>query len=215
MASDIKDMLMSKLALRLGILVCASLCLPVTQAEMDQTLQPNANGSAVVHAVITKIDTYLSVPACEGRAGSIESNHRLLRRIAFVETEDGATGVPAGGIWAIKEEHFNLIVSSIHDMNNYCISPKLDIDINYDKTNLPLLSGLAAHLYLQKISTKIPIPLAENIAGQALFWFNNYTTKDPGVCDCALAAKRRFRKAVEELARRESMFMGTIDGREL
>ena len=179
--------------------------------QIDETLEPNATGGAVVHAVLMKLD---SLPdTCRDKElgltlRGIESYHHLLRRIAFVETEDGAKGVPAGGIWAIKEEHFNLV--TIHHVNDNC-NPKLFCDeqyVNYGLTNVPLLSGLAAYLYLYEVNRTTPIPLAENITGQALFWCNNYSTEDH---DCAIAAETRYRTAVEKLTEKEGIHLWVVD----
>ena len=191
------------------ILVVASYC-SVSRTQVDKTLEQNAAGWAVVHAVITKLDS-LQDTCIDKKLGEkfnlpfsgVESYHHLLRRIAFVETEDGTRCVHAGGIWAIKKEHFNL--STIRLVNDYC-NPKLFEEFSYDnytQTNVPLLSGLAAYLYLHEVNKTTPIPLASDISGQALLWFNNYTTKQAG--DCV----ERFIRAVDILATKEGMFMGS------
>ena len=48
--------------------------------ETDETLTPGANGSDVVEAVISKL----------GLLENIDPDHRFMRRLAYVETEDGA-----------------------------------------------------------------------------------------------------------------------------
>ena len=59
-------------------------------------LEENGNGSDVVLTVISKLQ-YLKILKCD---------HRFLRRIALVETNDGTKDVPDGGIWALNERRW-------------------------------------------------------------------------------------------------------------
>ena len=165
---------MDKYPILLCVLLAFLLCEIATAIE-DQTVTENAKGTDVVRAVLTKLES------CERYK---LTDHRLLRRIAYVETMDQQ--VPTGGLWALSRNNFNLInqtmmkqwlVSSCRGLlNNNDRLIALVVRDLYPSTNIPIVSGLAASLYLHYLTTVegLAIPLASDIEGQATFWRNNY-----------------------------------------
>ena len=159
--------------LLLRVLLAFLLC--EISTAIDETVTENAKGTDVVHAVLTKLES------CEKYE---LTDHRLLRRIAYVETMDQR--VPTGGLWALSRSNFNLInqtmmqqwlVSSCRGLlnNNDGLIALVVRDL-YASTNIPIVSGLAASLYLHYLTTErgLAIPLASDIEGQAIFWRNHY-----------------------------------------
>ena len=152
--------------------------LSCTAEPIDKTIVQNEGGNQVVHAVLTKLE------ACQGYN---LTDHRLLRRIAFVQTEDNGTHV--GGIWAVDEAKVNLVSDMMREwLNSSCRgllnhNQSLINDILRNLTgsiNIPIVSGLAASLYLQNLTTmeNLSIPLAGDIDGQAGFWYRHYYASD-------------------------------------
>ena len=152
--------------------------LSCTAEPIDKTIVQNEGGRKVVHAVLTKLE------ACQDYN---LTDHRLLRRIAFVQTGDN--GTRDGGIWALDEAKIDLVSdmmrewlnSSCRGLLNHNQSLINDILRNLTaSTNIPIVSGLAASLYLQYLTTEgdLSIPLAGDIEGQARFWHEHYYTSD-------------------------------------
>ena len=125
----------------------------------------------------------------------LSKDHQFLRRLAFVETRDGAdentfTRQESGGIWGLHKDKLDVLDSDISLFNNETIRRVVNECIamavientrgpvvpSVDFLNKPLLSGLAAGLYLYylEINGTASIPLAENIEGQARFWKKYY-----------------------------------------
>ena len=147
-------------------LITAALC------AVDLTLEDDAAGSDVVLAVIAKLDS----------SNVFDSDHRLLRRLAFVENGDGinSTSTEFGGIWALEESKFNVLLTA-PELQEIHLTIEQIIGIKWSqvKTNdlrKPFYSGLAARLYLYylEITTTVRIPLAGNIKEQAQFWIAYY-----------------------------------------
>ena len=103
----------------------------------DNTLTPGANGSDVVEVVISKLSLL----------ENIGPDHRFMRRLAYVETRDGAVE-NEGGIWGVTNEMLSLIRERLNDrvpghvelnlaVQNITSACKVDLKI-------PLYSGLAA-----------------------------------------------------------------------
>ena len=138
----------------------------LNSTEKERFLKDNGNGSAVVQAVISKLHS-LQILKCD---------RRLLRRIALVETNDGTNGVPDGGIWALSEKKFSDVASDVKKVlsNKLCLS-KFG-SIHYALLRKPIVSGLAAYLYLNHLekTTSASIPLDRNIGEQAQFWMQHY-----------------------------------------
>ena len=140
------------------------------QMQVDQTLEDGANGSDVVEMVIARISW----------TNIFDSDHRLLRRIAYVETNDGTSGVPPGGIWAVDECTLKTVLKEAKLMELHEIIDQ-EFDINFSETThsllmKPLFSGLVARLYLHylNITKNADIPLAAAISDQAKFWHRYY-----------------------------------------
>lgn len=130
-----------------------------TSARFDGTLTPERNGSSVVRAVIAKIDA--SEVFNDSTWWQSTSERPLvkifLRRMAYVETEDGNRN-SVGGIWDITEEIFRMtqtyVARSQSIRQNLMNSPILKIDwhnIVYTDMTVPMYSGLAVALYLDKL----------------------------------------------------------------
>ena len=144
---------------------------------MDLTLVPRANGSNVVNAVVSKIEASHIFP----------TDHRLLRRIAYVESKDGENRNTYrqgyfGGIWQMDEVAFNdTLDTASHPalVNRFAaIKKSFGIDwrqVVWEDLLKPLYSGLAARLFLSNIAATIP--LAGNIEEQADYWKKYYNTE--------------------------------------
>ena len=137
-------------------------------------LNPYENGADVVQAVVSKLYS-LHITMCD---------RRLLRRIALVETEDGTSTnfkPNHGGIWALDKIKFESVTKEVDEVLN---SSKLCLHVSdstpYNLMDQPLVSGLAATLYLNylKNTMSVRIPLLGNITGQAQFWRTYYHSSD-------------------------------------
>ena len=172
----------------------------ISCTELDRTVLEGKQGRAVVHAVLTKLDS------CE--VNNL-TDHRLLRRIAYVETTDRFIPASGGGIWAVKQSHLEVVSHTLREWlyhscrhllnNNNILIQRVLLD-PYGATNIPMVSGLVASLYLRNLtlSRGEVIPLAGDIPGQAKFWseyYNNDSTKN-------------FTRIVESLEKEE----GELDG---
>ena len=73
---------------------------------VDTTLHDGATGSDVVQAVIAKLDASRI---------AFRDDHRLLRRLAFVETADGADSGSSTtrGLWGLDKDKLDLVLSAI------------------------------------------------------------------------------------------------------
>ena len=158
------------------------ICFVVIKAQRDLTLVPEASGSDVVKAVVSKIET----------TGVFPTDHRLLRRIAYVESLDGQVTRTYregydGGIWQVNQVAFldtqNLSAHPGLDSLYGNIQTYFDIDwqyVTWEDLRKPFYSGLAARIYLWNIGKSIP--LAGEIVEQALYWRDIYnyngTSKD-------------------------------------
>ena len=147
--------------------------------KTDETLTPGANGSDVVEAVISKL----------GLLENIGPDHRFMRRLAYVETRDGAVE-NEGGIWGVDDDKLGQIREALNDQTArghtelnaamQDITSKFEVDLesnlNQEQMNIPLYSGLAARLvlYIWNVSRREAIPLAGNVTGQAHFWASQY-----------------------------------------
>ena len=161
------------------VIILSLFCFAVVQSQVDLTLVPNASGSDVVKAVVSKIETARLFP----------TDHRLLRRIAYVESLDGEDTRAFrdgyhGGIWQVNR-------ATLIDTQNLSAHPGLDslydkvqayfgIDwrfVTWEDLRMPLYSGLAARIYLWSVGG---IPLAGEIDAQATYWRTSYngTAKD-------------------------------------
>ena len=152
-----------------------ALCSMVFGFHFDSTLDSEATGADVVHAVITRLST------CNLTKFNY-SDHRLLRRIAYVETRDGnrplADSVQLYGIWAVSTIALHTLNKSLSGVNieercGYLNSPDCSLSsLSLRCLRKPLYSGLIAKLYLHSYEPQIP--LSDNITGQAPFWVKHY-----------------------------------------
>ena len=137
----------------------ATTCLNSTEEIL---FNGSETGSDIVQAVISKLHS-LQILTCD---------HHLLRRIALVETNYGMKDTD-GGIWALSKSKFNIVSSDVNEVlrNKLCV--------NWTAGKQPLVSGLAASLYLNYLekSKNVRIPLAINIEKQAEFWFQYYHSR--------------------------------------
>ena len=169
--------------------------LSAVQKQVDRTLEDGANGSYVVEMVIAKISKVFT------------SDHRLLRRIAYVETNDGTSGVPHGGIWAADESKLKTVLTDTNLMElREKTNQEFEIDFHIGIVTLsslsqPLVSGLVARLYLHylEMTKNTKIPLAAFIGEQAKFWYSYYHNGTGGLVD-------DFKQKVSELEKREGQF---------
>ena len=148
---------------------------------VDKTLIKGANGSDVVEAVLSKLDTLEEI---------FGPDHHFMRRLAYVETRDG-TEQDEGGIWGVDAPKIQLIRETLNDpaslvyselngaLDHIAIKEHFqDVHsyLNVDQMNVPLYSGLAARLFLYYIQIResTSIPLAGELEEQANFWVTHY-----------------------------------------
>ena len=163
---------------------CRTEC-PEDQPLCSLLLDDYACGSDVAEAVITRLK----------KCDIFREDYQFLRRLAFVETRDGAdentfTRQESGGIWGLHKDKLDVLHSDASLFNNEtvwtvvreCIAMAV-IENTRDPVvpsvnflNKPLISGLAAGLYLYylEINGTASIPLAENRMEQAQFWKEYY-----------------------------------------
>ena len=147
---------------------------------VDTTLHDGATGSDVVQAVIAKLDASRI---------AFRDDHRLLRRLAFVETADGADSGSSTtrGLWGLDKDKLDLVLSATELAElRIVIEAVFRIDwgaVTVQDLRKPFYAGLVARLYLQylEVSGRAVIPLAGDIVGQASFWLAYYHTDVGGV----------------------------------
>ncbi|XP_025113984.1 uncharacterized protein LOC112576009 [Pomacea canaliculata] len=169
--------------LHLGVAIVVTwAALTMAQVE-DLTKQEGGKGPAVVEAVVRLIRQSCVFP----------NDHLLLRRFAFVETDDGLDPNTYragfnGGIWAVSETDFRNTQNDPRLSRFYeDITQRFGIDWNrltWDQLRKPIYSGLATALYIaQKFNGQaIPVSKEEqaawyqsNIHPQNLIAAYNYT----------------------------------------
>ena len=161
----------------LVIFLLILLSLLQVKSAVDLTLQPEANGTLVVQACLAKISQ-----------SSIFSTNdqQMLRRIAYVETHDGAdadtyTNTSNGGIWQLRETKYTATknTGSNTQLQQQVQGISTSFGINWLTTQWvdlrkPFYSALAARLYMQVITASIP--LASDVSSQGTYWANYYTS---------------------------------------
>ena len=157
------------------------LLLSCSVSALDLTLVPKSKGAPVVQACIAKIS----------KAGLFSSDQQLLRRIAYVETHDGQdpntySGLHIdGGIWQLNQTKYEFTKDNVSDELLEDMETELDIawlNTSFSDLRKPLYSALAARLYLELVLSS-SIPLSTNVAGQASFWINDYTSSGHNISD--------------------------------
>ena len=158
-----------------AVLVLLFLCtVRLTPAQgVDLTLVPKANRTVVVQACIAKVT----------HAAIFTNDNQLLRRIAYVETNDGLdddtyTTNNDGEIWQHTECKY-LPTKSATSLQQQIQGISTSFSITWANTQWedlrkPLYSALSARLYFYLISSSIP--LAKDITGQANYWVSYYTS---------------------------------------
>ena len=165
---------------------------PPCYEPRDLTTLNCRNGSDVVDAVLAKLDC---LQVFNG------SDHILMRRIAWEETEYGQSenytcDENEGGIWRLERElfdellepHVQNMLRNVSDIIQNRIGISFFEDIRYDFLTKPFHSGLAARLYLHYLEiTGVSVPFNGSIEEQADFWINNYhfdRTMKESTADC-------------------------------
>ena len=161
----------------LEFLIAFSVLVNLVQSQgQDLTIQTGTNGSAVVSACISRLQ----------QSGIFTSDKEMLRRIAYVETNNGNDDDTYrsnyhGGIWAVDEDLFGetqdtasySTLTSLHQS----IESTFSIDwstVVWNDLRKPLYSALAARLYFYTVSESIPI--SSNVQAQATYWVTYYNT---------------------------------------
>ena len=167
---------------------CSITVRPPCHWENDATLNESANGSAVVEAVLEKLNC-LKV---------FSWDYVLMERIALVESEYGERNdACAGGIWRLERETFEMLFQYQDVLQNIsdviCIRSGVSffdhIEYEFLQTK-PFYSGLAARLYLHYLEiTGVNVPFNGSIEEQADFWIQNYHRVN-GIAETA--AKENF-----------------------
>ena len=159
----------------LKTIVVISVLLSIARCQgQDLTTQPGTNGSAVVSACISRIEY----------SGIFTSDNEMLRRIAYVETNNGNNADTYqngyhGGIWAVDEHLFDetqniasySVLINLHQEIQSTFSIQWS-SVQWNDLRKPLYSALAARLYFYTVSASIPI--SSNIQSQATYWMIYY-----------------------------------------
>ena len=140
----------------------------------------------------------------------VNDENQFLRRIAYVETQDGLSMATQGesergGIWAVSKSSFHktqaINVDASIKSTLQQIKQKLSIDwttVEWYELSNPLYSAIAAHLVLSLISsTMLAPPPYNDVAGQAQYWKIHYNQN---------GSAEEFVHAVNKL---EGIFYGT------
>jgi len=165
---------------------------------VDMTVVEGTGGTNVVIATIAKIEA----------AQVFDSDRRLLRRIAYVETRDGESppageGDDYGGMWHVSRSDFERTQQDerLADTRKEIEQTFQEIEawdmVKWEELNKPLLSALAARLVIRlaELNSMIDIPTSSDVKGQGVFWKNYYN--EAGDVD-------RFQTDVETLIESES-----------
>ena len=116
---------------------------------VDRTIeQEGAFGRSVVLVTISRLQ----------EAGVFSDTERFLRRVAFVESRDGADG-DNGGIWQVDEDIFDMTqnVDSLSDTYERILNLNLNWNVViWQDLRQPLLSAIAAVLFFELAPGDIP-----------------------------------------------------------
>ena len=166
-------------------------------AGVDLTIVEDVAGTEVVLATVAKIEA----------SRVFDSDKRLLRRIAYVETADGESPQPSvengGGVWNVSKDYFELTKrdATLADKRGEIAAEFPEIAdwelVEWEDLNKPLWSALAARLVilLAKIHNTSDIPAPSDVSGQATFWNSFYNSNGNA---------SRFQTAVETLIASDS-----------
>ena len=152
---------------------CLLLPLAGCSAPVDGTLKPGWSGINVVTAVVEKIDVsnVFDNPNSEWFLFNRENAKDFLRILAYIRTEYGGRelnpGTTMGGLWNISEIDFNTTKAYMRQNSalweRILNSPMLHVDwvqdVAYTDLSIPMYSGLATVLLLDKILLREGIAL--------------------------------------------------------
>ena len=177
-----------------GLCQCSSrTCPSLPLLPEDWMNRDDANGSCVVEAVLQQLnDSHIFPP-----------DHGFMRRIAYVETRDGAEQTHENvtetgcykrvGIWGLTSFILDTMKNDMGREEQRKDNPELEnvsehicrvFGVNmtgHEKLNLrnPLVSGIAARFYIFYLTVVKPsLELPETVAGQANFWQREYRKDD-------------------------------------
>ena len=132
-------------------------CIERSQAGSDATVVAEAKGSAVVEATVQKI------ALLNQNSPSLRLDNRFIRRIAWVETDDGMAPLTYsnpdyhGGIWRVDRFIFDITFSMYNLVEYSDVFEAIEntFGINWIQTawedcRKPLYSAIAARLYFHK-----------------------------------------------------------------
>ena len=192
-------------------LLCGS-----TFARVDGTLNATKNGSSVVIAVIAKIEASNIFSSSDPNWWSDYNVRNLvlifLRRMAYVETDDGLERPSAGlGFWNISYETFNKTKTHLqcnsapnnqirHNMVNSSLVNVDWCDITYVNLSVPMYSGLAAALYVDYLidTQNINLPTSNSSRMLSKLWLRFMHTDVDN-----RSREATWNKKVKELSRNE------------
>ncbi|XP_071097398.1 collagen alpha-6(VI) chain-like [Haliotis cracherodii] len=142
----------------------------VVRSQRDRTRENGTYGSDVVEGVMSALRDACIFP----------DDKLFLRRIAYVESKDGASSKTYrdgynGGIWQVDETMFNETKTKLGKSFYATVTNKLGIDwsnVTWSDLRKPLYSGLAAAMYLLGKGAPWLIPSA--IDEQEQYWKSHY-----------------------------------------
>ena len=114
-------------------------------------------------------------------------DHRFMRRLAYVETMDGAEMQGNGGIWNVLLHQLNVELTLVNNSVLEMVCQNLGVNITTVvrspgsvDLNITMVSGMVARFYLHFLVTvrNKQLPPAEDVSGQAAFWLSNYKMND-------------------------------------
>ena len=114
-------------------------------------------------------------------------DHRFMRRLAYVETMDGAEMQGNGGIWNVLRHQLNVELTLVNNSVLEMVCQNLGVNITTVvrspgsvDLNIAMVSGVVARFYLHYLVTvrNKRLPPAEDVSGQAAFWLSNYKMND-------------------------------------
>ena len=172
------------------LLVCLALacccCAQNNGCSVDKSIRKQisglgSNGSELVNTIVRILEC----------SGDFEDDNLFMRRLAYVETRDGAEGQGSTGIWNATKHHLNAMaygvrMGSFPDLvDQTCEEFGVDMKVavrNPESLDLtdPLVSGVVARFYLHYVTVErgIQIPSGEDVNGQATFWFSQFRMND-------------------------------------
>ena len=136
----------------------------------DSVLERGRNGTDVVLQSIAYVQ----------QAGIFADYSQLLKRIAYVETQDGTDREAFnegmnGGIWAVRQNAFTSTQIGSDPFLQEQIINTFGINwqaVQWNELSKPFYSALAAQLVL--FAAEDNIPSDTDVVAQAIFWRDNY-----------------------------------------